>query len=98
MLLEYPSTTSIINIPFVGMPNLLAKKEIVPELIQWKATPKALAKPILNWLNNPVERKQLRSDLLKLRELFGPHGASQRAAKTILAGVSVLSQKGFFSI
>jgi lipid-A-disaccharide synthase len=78
----------MINIPYLGMPNLLAGREIVPEFMQMKATPENLAQPLLNWIQNPSLRQQLRGDLLKLRDQFGGNGASDRAARVILEEVA----------
>jgi lipid-A-disaccharide synthase len=50
-------------LPWIGLPNILLNKEVVPELLQTKATPKAMAKEILNLLNSP-------SDVLTLKATF----------------------------
>lgn len=86
--ITYAIARSIIKIRQIGMPNLLAGKEIVPERIQWEATPESISKPIINWLEKPQERHAVRKKLLSLRQLFGKNGASQRAAKTILDKVA----------
>lgn len=39
--------------PWVGLPNILAREFVVPELLQDAATPKALANATLAWLNEP---------------------------------------------
>lgn len=38
--------------PWVGLPNILSRDFIVPELIQDKATPRALADAVLQWLDD----------------------------------------------
>ncbi|MES2978215.1 MAG: lipid-A-disaccharide synthase [Pseudomonadota bacterium] len=40
--------------PWVGLPNILCSEFVVPELLQEKATPEALAREVLNWLDAPV--------------------------------------------
>jgi lipid-A-disaccharide synthase len=75
---------ALINIKHVGMPNLLAEREIVPEFIQWRATAENIARPIVNWIKNISEAKKSRAELLALRKLFGEAGASDRAARVIL--------------
>ena len=54
------------------MPNILLNKEVVPELLQTKATPSLLAKEVMKWLNSPQEVIELKAifnalhiDLLK---------------------------------
>lgn len=86
--LTYVVVKSLIRISHIAMPNLLAGGEIVPELIQSKATPEAVAQPILHWLKNPGERLALRTRLLSLRAQMGNHGATDRAARTILEKVA----------
>ncbi len=79
---------SLIQIPHVGMPNLLAGKKIVPEFIQSAATVENISRPIIEWIKNPNERRRLRTELLSLRSLFGSNGASERAARVILEKMS----------
>lgn len=79
---------AIIKIPYLGMPNLLAGRKIVPEFIQWEATGDNIALPILQWMKDPPARKALRRELLALREKFGGCGASDRAARAILEKVA----------
>jgi lipid-A-disaccharide synthase len=44
----------------VGLPNILAKEFIVPELLQEAAAPQALATATLNWLDKPQEVARLK--------------------------------------
>jgi lipid-A-disaccharide synthase len=84
----YLIARSIINIKYLGMPNLLSDTPVVPEVIQHAATPAYVAEPILRWLRNPAERLDVRRRLLALRDKFGGMGASDRAAKAILEKVA----------
>jgi lipid-A-disaccharide synthase len=84
----YAVIRSLIRIPYIAMPNLLAGKKVVPECIQWKATAENISVPILEWMRNPEARKALRRQLLALRDKFGSQGASERAARTILEKVA----------
>lgn len=79
---------SLIRIPHVGMPNVLSGREMVPELIQWRATPERVAAPIIDWIKEPASRRALRRQLLDLRQQFGGEGASERAARAILEKVA----------
>ncbi len=87
-IFNYWVAKSLINISYIGMPNLLAGKEIVPEKIQAKATPENIAAPIIEWMKNPQKRMALRRELLNLRNQFGGKGASDRAARAILEKVA----------
>jgi lipid-A-disaccharide synthase len=41
--------------PWVGLPNILCRDFVVPELIQDAATPKALATAVLDWFASPAK-------------------------------------------
>jgi lipid-A-disaccharide synthase len=84
----YAVARMLIRIPHIGMPNLLAGKEIVPEFIQTRVTAENIVAPILTWIRQPALRQELRKNLLGLREKFGGGGASDRAAKVILDKVA----------
>ena len=86
--LFYCLARMVISIPYIGMPNLLAGKLLVPEFIQWKATPQRVAAPIIEWIRRPEERLRIRRELLALRQQFGENGASERAARVILEKVA----------
>jgi len=42
--------------PWVGLPNILCREFVVPELLQDAATPKALAQAVLHWLDSGSEK------------------------------------------
>ncbi|WP_166269470.1 lipid-A-disaccharide synthase [Marinobacter caseinilyticus] len=74
----------MVKIPHIALPNLLAQKPLVPELLQDDATPESLGAAVLERLENSDERERLFlafSDLhLQLRQ-----GADERAAAAISA-------------
>jgi len=41
-------------LPYIGLPNILAGRFVVPELIQQEATPQALAREMLAWFDDPL--------------------------------------------
>ncbi len=67
-----------------GLPNLVAGRPIVPELIQREATPEALAREALAILDEPAVRQTMVAELDKVRGLLGDRGATERAAQRIL--------------
>ncbi|MFA5092557.1 MAG: lipid-A-disaccharide synthase [Candidatus Omnitrophota bacterium] len=73
-----------IKIPYIGMVNIVAGKEIVPEFIQFKAQPKLIAASILNFLQDTNSTNALNQELLKVKSDLGQSGAAGRAAKAIL--------------
>ena len=45
-------------LPYVGLPNILAGRFIVPELLQDEATPVALAREMLAWFDDPLRQDE----------------------------------------
>ena len=46
-------------LPYVGLPNILAGEFVVPELLQEAATPEALARAVLDLLNDAPRRQRI---------------------------------------
>jgi lipid-A-disaccharide synthase len=44
--------------PWVGLPNILCREFVVPELLQDAATPEALAQAVIDWLQAPMRMAQ----------------------------------------
>ena len=74
----------LINTPFVGMPNLIAGKEIAPELLQDDLNRERLAKLIVEFMSDPARLEQSRADLAEVRKRLGEANASERAASKVL--------------
>ena len=83
MELEYKLRGIKKKIRFIGLPNILADREIAPELLQDQATPEAIAAHTLGLLNDPIRRKLAREGMLEVRAALGTPGASHRAAKIV---------------
>ena len=69
----------------IGLVNLLAGKEIVPELVQSKASPENIANMALDMLNDASGLERLKNKLLGVRESLGGPGASERVAEIALS-------------
>ncbi|MFY0641408.1 MAG: lipid-A-disaccharide synthase [Bermanella sp.] len=54
--------------PFVSLPNLLAGKELVPEILQEAATPENLANAVLNFLQNKHASAHLKEEFTQLHK------------------------------
>jgi lipid-A-disaccharide synthase len=80
----------LINVPFIGMVNLIAGKQIVPELIQHAVTPERITQEIVTLLHDPVKLAAIKRELRIVREKLGEPGAPDRAAAII---VEVLKHK-----
>ncbi len=75
---------NLVKAPFFSQPNLLAGREIVPELLQEQVTPERLGRELLAWLEDPARVVAVEAEFdhihLALRQ-----GASDRAADAVLA-------------
>jgi len=81
--LTYAIARRVIRVPFVAIPNILAGKPLVPELLQTEATPEKLAAAARTLLENPDASRQMRRELLSLRAQLGDQGSTRRAAEEI---------------
>jgi len=80
----YVAARLVVDVNFLGMPNLLAGKEVVPEFIQHEAKPDAIVKAVRLLMEDSPARDRMISDFdLVVNKLGGP-GASERAARAIL--------------
>lgn len=82
--------TSIIGRMFVrvdriGLPNIVAQKMIVPELVQKNANPSEIAQKILVFLGNIDAKQDIVSELKEIRNKLGTDDASKKAAQVIYA-------------
>ena len=71
-------------IPYVGLPNIMAGEFVVPELLQEAATPEALARAVLDQLNDPERRAQLTERFTTMHHAL-KRDTSRLAADAILA-------------
>ncbi|MDH5636998.1 MAG: lipid-A-disaccharide synthase [Nitrospinota bacterium] len=82
-LLSYYLARTLSHLQWAGLPNILANREIVPELIQTAVTAEAIAHTALMYLGNEGERERMRADLVGVKDSLGTPGASDRAARII---------------
>ncbi len=75
----------LVRAPFFAMPNLIAGRRVVPELIQEEFTPARVAEEGERLLASPAAREQMKRDLADVRSKLGPGGAIERAAEIIAA-------------
>lgn len=64
--LTYAIAKRIVKTPFIGLPNLLANEQLVPELIQDKVTPENIASYLLYFLDNAKVREDLQNKFIQL--------------------------------
>jgi lipid-A-disaccharide synthase len=79
----------LISVPFIGMPNLIAGYEAVPELIQGEANPERISSLILKMFYDKAYYGDIVRNLALVSEKLGGPGASERAASEILEEAGV---------
>ena len=70
-------------LPYVGMPNILAGDALVPELLQGRATPAALAAALLNLLRDTVAQRRQVDKFRELHVLLRQNTAEKAAAAVL---------------
>ena len=58
----------LVKTPYVSLPNLLANERLVPELLQYDATPAAIARETLRWLDDDIYREGRLRQFTRLHE------------------------------
>ena len=82
--LTYALARLIVRVPFIGMPNLITERRVVPELIQREVTPARIAAAARQLLENPQAYRLAQEGLREVRYRLGPGGAAERAAGLIM--------------
>ena len=82
--LTYLAAKAVVKIPHLGMPNVLAGREIIPEFIQHRAEPGRIAAAVLRLMNDENARNLVTAEFDAVIATLGRDGASMTAARTIL--------------
>jgi lipid-A-disaccharide synthase len=79
----YFAARLVLKTKYLGMPNVLAGREIVPEFIQHEARADNISKALLQLMDDQVARDQMRSEFDAIIARLGESGASAKAAQAI---------------
>ncbi len=83
----------MLAIPYVGMPNILLKKMVIPELLQENCTPEILAQHLEKLLTSQEEQQKQKDYFKKVQTLLQPKdptlSPSQTAAQAIQKVLSI---------
>ncbi len=72
----------LVKVPFIGLPNLLANKQIMPEFIQENVQPDRIGQQLLTYLANPAIVSGLTAEYEKIHDDLR-RNAGETAAKAI---------------
>ena len=82
--LTYRLGRPFVRVTTFAMANLVAGRQVVPELIQDDFTAEAVCAHAVRMLTDPEYAQQVRRDLREVRQRLGDPGASRRAAEAVL--------------
>jgi lipid-A-disaccharide synthase len=85
---SYLLARTLVRVEHAALPNLIAGRRIVPELIQHELRPEAVAGHLLDYLESPDRASAAREELKRVREKLGEPGALDRAAEAVLAEIA----------
>ena len=82
----------LVNLTHVGLPNIVAGREVIPELLQGEVTPVNIAAQLNSLLDDSARRNTMIEDLHHVKEALGGAGAVERVAQ-LVASVAGESHK-----
>jgi lipid-A-disaccharide synthase len=82
--LTYRIGRLLVKVPFYSMVNILAGKQVVPELIQSDFTPARVAGQVEYLLDHSQAREEMAANLRAVKARLGPGGAVGRAAEAVV--------------
>ena len=81
---SYYLAKALVNVTYAGLPNLLAGKEVAPELLQHKMNAKSIAEKTIYFLEKKDGLEQMREEFKNIKYSLGERGASKRTASIII--------------
>lgn len=79
--LTYAIVNRMLKIEHIGLCNIVAGKRIVPELIQYDATPEKIAQTASVLLSNDAEREKIKQELSMIEQRLGVKGGIENIAQ-----------------
>lgn len=73
----------LVKIDHIGLPNIMAKRRIIPELLQGEVTPENIERELGKILDDGAVYTQMKADLVQVKVELGAPGAVQRVADVI---------------
>ena len=87
--LSYYPMVHMLLVKDYALANIVARRRIVPEMIQRRARPELVARKLLSILKDGTAA-QMKKHLGEVRRRLGPPGAAGRAADSILRRIGLL--------
>jgi lipid-A-disaccharide synthase len=80
----YLAARLVVSVKYLGMPNVLADREVVPEFIQDRARPDAIVKAVRRLIEDADVRDRMIAEFDTIIGNLGEGGASDQAARAII--------------
>jgi lipid-A-disaccharide synthase len=87
----YLAARLVVSVKYLGMPNVLADREVVPEFIQHRARPDAIVKAVRQLIEKANARDRMISEFDRIVGKLGEDGASDQAARAIIEEIGAKS-------
>lgn len=81
--LTYAIGKRIVKVDYISLPNLLADKPLVPELIQDEATPEAIAEQVVDRITHPENYRTVVQAFYQIHNLLRQGGNTKAAAAVL---------------
>jgi len=78
---------TLVTTPHIALVNIVAGRQIVPELVYWRDRSQFIARLALDVLNDPARLDLMRRDVRAVGALIDSPGASETAARAILSAL-----------
>lgn len=85
--LTYLVGRALVKVKWLGMPNVIAGRAIVPEFIQQEASPNRIVAAAKELIEDKAKRATMQRELATVISTLGGPGAGERAARLILASL-----------
>ena len=89
--LTYLIGRMVVDVPYIGLVNIVAGKCVAPELIQRDLSPERLFEEVSPLIVDTTRAQSMRTDLSVIRQKLGGPGASERVAQSVLSFVPSMS-------
>jgi lipid-A-disaccharide synthase len=82
--ISFMMARALVRVPNIGLVNLVAGKQLVPEFVQDAAGAQNISAALVDMLADRVQLNDLKKQLFALRQVMGGAGASDRVAQLAL--------------
>jgi len=83
----------LVRVPWCSLPNLIAGRAVVPEILQDDLTGQRLASEALRLLEDPVAATAQRAAFKEVRARLGEPGVGRRAARAVLEAARLVERR-----